>query len=193
MKSIDLLEAIGEIDEKLLENKNKKPKKALIISLAAAVACIALIFTSYFPFEKGSDIPAPNSKNEVVSGGTAVLASDDIDIYYVENGEIKSEVKYLDCAPETIFNAWKVINHIGEEVKMISSKVESNATTSRYEIAGQEVVAHTVGDYFIYNLTVSKELENYYGENQNLLLESLEKTMTGFSHIGYDEFNLFLE
>ena len=40
MKSIDLLEAIGEIDEKLIENPNKKKKikKSLIISLAAAVA-----------------------------------------------------------------------------------------------------------------------------------------------------------
>ena len=45
MKSIDLLEAIGEIDEKLIENSNKKKKikKSLIISFAAAIACIWIV------------------------------------------------------------------------------------------------------------------------------------------------------
>lgn len=196
MKSIDLLEAIGEIDEKLLEtaNKKKKSKKAIIISFAAAVACVALIFTSYFPFEKDPKDDFAVSSGEVNSGGeAAVLASDDISIYYVENGEIKSETKHLECAPETIFNVWKSKNNISDEVKLISSKIESNGTTSSYEVAGQKVMAYTIGDYFVYNITVSKNLENYYGENKELLLEALKKTMTGYSYMSFDEVNLILE
>ena len=190
MKSIDLLEAIGEIDEKLIENPNKKKKikKSLIISLAAAVACIALILTSYFPFEKGNE-----GGFAVSSGEAAVLASDDINIYYIENGEIKSEIKHLECDPETVFSVWKEKNKISDEVKLISSKIESNGVASSYEVSGQNVATYTIGDYFIYNLTVSKNLENYYGENKELLLDSLEKTMVGYSYISFDEFNLILE
>jgi serine/threonine protein kinase len=43
------------------------------------------------------------------------------------------------------------------------------------------------------NIAVSKNLENYYGENKELLLETLKKTMTGYSYMSFDEVNLILE
>jgi hypothetical protein len=49
-------------------------------------------------------------------------------------------------------------------------------------------------DGFRFELTVSKKLEAYYYHyDKDLLLESLKKTMTGYSSIEYDDFILILK
>ena len=69
-------------------------------------------------------------------------------------------------------------------------ELRSNATTEEMG----EVVVHTVGDYFALYLTVSKNLEAYYGQtDEGLLLDSLEQTMTGYSGLTYQEYHLILE
>ena len=67
----------------------------------------------------------------------------------------------------------------------------SNGTTDESEYEGQGVATYHVGDHFIYNLTITKNIENYYSmTNKNLLLNSMERTMYQSSEIKIDEFNL---
>ncbi|MBR1533627.1 MAG: hypothetical protein IJ639_04640 [Ruminococcus sp.] len=86
------------------------------------------------------------------------------------------------------------MNNIGDEVKLLSVKIDSTGSTEESVIDGQGVVAYHVGDKLIYNLTITKNIENYYSRtNKDLLLNSLERTMYLSSEIKIDEFNLILE
>lgn len=71
--------------------------------------------------------------------------------------------------------------------------IDSNSKTAVSEFDGEGVVNHEVGNYHIYNL-IYKIIENYYDTiDRELLLESLKRTMTGYSGIEYDEYHLILE
>ncbi len=115
-------------------------------------------------------------------------------IYYVEGGQIKSEEQRLPYHGEDVFEAWKLKNGLGDDVKLIRINIEDNGEESVYEFEGSEVAQYTVGDYFAYHIVISADIENYYNTiDQQLLMQSLEQTMTGYSHIEYDEFNIELE
>lgn len=125
---------------------------------------------------------------------TTAILKDNVTVYYVTENGIESEEIFLPHTPEDIFSAWKAKNGIGDEVKLIKTEIKDNSTTESSEEDGSQVIHHTVGDYFILNITVSKTIENYYSSHgENPLKESLEKTMTGYNGIEFDEYYLYLE
>ena len=113
------------------------------------------------------------------------------DIYYVANGKIKQKTIVTDASPENLFDIWKKENKIGDEVRFISAKLSDNGTTEISEYSGVEVAAHKVGDHTVYTLTITKNLEQYYDSiEKEVLLDSLEKTMTGMCDPKPDEYQL---
>lgn len=122
------------------------------------------------------------------------VVEDNVTVYYVGENGIESEEIFLPCTPEDIFSAWKAKNGIGDEVKLIKTDIKDNSVTEKSEENGVEVYKHTMGDYFILNITVSKSLESYYAAHgEDLLKESLKKTMTGYMSIDFNEYHLYLE
>ncbi len=143
---------------------------------------------TYEDFEK--DIAEVESESYI----TAVLEEGDVWIYYVGEKGIARKREHLPLSPKDVFKSWKEKNGIGEDVKFIGVNIEDNSKTEKVEENGMTLYRHTMGDYFIYNLTISKEIENYYGKTDSaLLLESLKQTMTEWSTTKYNEYNLILE
>ena len=140
-----------------------------------------------------------------VTGGTSseALILDDsyekaleempFEIYYVIDGKMKQKTIVTNASPENLFNIWKKENQIGDEVRFISAKLSDNGTTEISEYSGAEVATHRVGDYTVYTLTITKSIEQYYDSiGKELLLDSLEKTMTGMCNPIPDEYQLIL-
>ena len=115
------------------------------------------------------------------------------EIYYVANGKMKQKTIVTNASPENLFNIWKKENQIGDEVRFISAKLSDNGTTELSEYSGVGVATHKVGDHTVYTLTITKNLEQYYDSiEKELLLDSLEKTMTGVCDPKPDEYQLIL-
>ena len=56
------------------------------------------------------------------------------------------------------------------------------------------LIWYVEGDHFVFNITISKNIENYYDKiDPELLLEALKQTMTGYIRLEFDEYHLFLE
>lgn len=227
MKSIDILEAIGNADEEYVikARAKRKSRKALWIALGSSAACLALFVAAplIFAASMRAGAPDPGAANGAYSetSGVGVAASrggdsaemipqqsetprenltevapliDDVQIYYVSDGEVLSKTRTMRYDPEIIFAAWREENGIGEEVRLIAHEIEDNGTTTKKEVAGVSLVKCHSGDYFIYNLTVSKNLEDYYDRiDSELLLESLKQTMLGYLSMEFDEYHLTLE
>ena len=138
---------------------------------------------------KNFDAASDFSTEELIT-----IASDNVMIYYASENGIENEEIFLPCTPKDVFSAWKTKNGIGDEVELIKTEIKDNSVTESSEKGGSQVIHHTVGDYFILNITVSKNLENYYSSHgEKLLCESLKKTMTGYNSIVFDEYHLYLE
>ena len=115
------------------------------------------------------------------------------EIYYAANGKMKQKTIVTNASPENLFNIWRKENQIGDEVRFISAKLSDNGTTELSECSGVEVATHKVGDHTVYTLTITKNLEQYYDSiEKELLLDSLEKTMTGMCDPKPDEYQLIL-
>lgn len=195
MKPHDIFDAIGNVDETCVmkAKEKKKSHKKLWITAGSIAACLALIICLPIIFmsinNMGTDKNNTAGPNDGL-GGEIAMEQDNVWIYYVDGNEINREQQYLPMDPEDIFHAWKAENDIGDEVEFIRVNIDSNGKTTEKD----GVVGHQIGDYFVYNLTISKSIENYYDTiDKDLLLESLQKTMTGYSNIEYDEYNLILE
>ncbi len=129
-----------------------------------------------------------------MAGSEMAIETDMVTIHYVDGNAVITTQSELPLTAEDVFNAWKKANGIGDEVQLLSCKIDDNSTTTTHGSGADAVVEHKVGDYFILNLTVSSEIESYYGEiPEELLLSSLEQTMTGYSNIDFDEYHLILE
>lgn len=125
--------------------------------------------------------------------GEKALEEMQFEIYYVANGKMKQKTIVTDASPENLFDIWKKENQIGDEVRFISAKLSDNGTTEISEYSGVDVAAHKVGDHTVYTLTITKNLEQYYDSiEKELLLDSLEKTMTGMCDPKPDEYQLIL-
>lgn len=195
MKPHDIFDAIGNVDETCVmkAKEKKKSHKKLWITASSIAACLALIICLPIIFmsmnNMGTDknnTAGPNDGND----GEMAMEQDNVWIYYVDGDEIGREKQYLPMDPEDIFNAWKEKNSIGDDVEFIRVKIDSNGKTTEKN----GMVEHQIGNYFVCNLTISKNIENYYDTiDKELLLDSLEQTMTGYSNIEYDEYNLILE
>ncbi len=205
MNANDILDAIGEADDAAVKRaKQKKRRSFRYIPIAAgAAACLTLVLA--IPVIRQELVPdraeeeyhyllesheeLVESMADMVEIAPEYMA---FDIWYVDGDQLVSESREFDSTSENKFLAWKELNGIGEDVRFISVKVEDNGYDS-YSDDGM-TVTHVGGDHHIYYLTVSKELEAYYDTTDKaLLLDSLQKTMTGGSHLEYDEYHLILE
>lgn len=190
----------GNTESESGEGKKSRKIVPTWVTVALAAACLVLAVVSPFvymatrkcgssgPGEESAGIApestrAPGDSGQSEKGNPGDLAPEaDAWIYYVEDGEICREQHFVKLHPADIFELWKEKNGIEAEVQLLNCELRSNATT-------EETV-----DYLILYLTVSKNLENYYGQtDEELLLDSLKQTMTGYSGLTYQEYHLILE
>ncbi len=220
MTVFDLFDSIGNVDDKLIEKAKQAPNlnKKVFVAICSLAACAVIAGTGIFiatapknspeiqvsagqgDTEKGNDI-----SSDIYTGGAVSeephteesieLAPEiiDSDIYYVRDGKLESQLITHRATSEETFYLWKNQNHIGDEVKFISVKIESNASVTESEFDGQGVTAYHTGNHFCYNLTITRNIEDYYSRtDKNLLLESLQKTMMATVDMKMDEYHLIL-
>ena len=196
-----LTDAITELDSDILERyvrmkktlaEKKRPNHRVWVKWASAVAaCFVLIFavtfiTQYIPTEY--DL---NYSYIGTNGKETYIADKNVWIYYVDSGDIERERVKLPCTAENVFITWKHLNTIGDEVELIEYKIVSNGNESTSEFEGQGVANYEPGDYFVLNITVTKNLQSY--EEYELLIDSLEKSMSEYSNIDFDEINVLFK
>ncbi len=211
MRSIDILSAVGEVDDEYVTKAKAKrtSKKKLWIALgSSAAACLALVLAVPIMFAmRGATAPTPgtaepNGETAPTDQGTIFETApvyDNAKIFYVADGKISSKNQPMELSAENAFIAWREANGIGDEVEFVKCEIKDNSFDTEKVIGGVAVVEHTVGDYFILNLTISKKIENYYDRvDSELLLDSLEQTMRHFKEdcfnvdLEYDEYHLIL-
>ena len=193
-----LADAITELDSDILERyvrmkktlaEKKKPKGSAWLKWASAIAaCLVLViaatfFTQYIPTEYNL-----NYSYIGTNGKETYIADKNVWVYYVDNGDIERERVKLPCTAENVFITWKHLNTIGDEVELIECKIVSNGNESTSDFEGEGVVNYEQGDYFVLNITVTKNLQSY--EDYELLIDSLEKSMSEYSNIEFDEINV---
>ena len=193
-----LTDAITELDSDIIERyvrmkstlaEKKKPKHRAWVKWASAVAaCFVLVIavtfiTQYIPTEYNLNYSYVGD-----NGKETYIASENIWIYYVDKGEIERERVKLPCTAQNVFITWKHLNTIGDEVKLIEYKIVSNGNESTSDFEGEGVVNYEQGDYFALNITVTENLQSY--EDYEVLIDSLEKSMSEYSNIDFDEINV---
>lgn len=220
MKPEELSDYIGEIDDELITNAKMKHRtsKRLFLIMGGVAACAAIAVTGVYLLssqnttvdtgipvtggytEKGAELSSgittegtyseiPHTE-ESYDSDIEIITSD---IFYVKDGRIEKTPVEHEATPQTVFELWKKMNNIGDEVKILSVKIESNGITEESEYDGQGVATYHVGDDLTFNLTITKNIENYYSvTSKHLLLNSLERTMYEASEVKYGEFNLIL-
>ncbi len=213
MRSIDILNAVGEVDDEYVTKAKAKKasNKKLWITLGSSLAaCLALVLAVPIMFAmRGAIDPAAGTAEP---HGAAQPPEDyrypDLEvapvyanakIFYVADGKICSKTQIIELSAESAFIAWREANNIGDEVEFVKCEIKDNGFDTEKVIGGVAVVEHTVGDYFILNITISKNIENYYDRvDSELLLDSLEQTMRHFKEdcfnvdLEYDEYHLIL-
>lgn len=190
-----LIDAITDLDSDILNRyfdmkadlaAKKKPKKRTWVKWASlAAACFVLVIaatfiTQYIPTEYNLNYSYVDA-----NGRETYIADKNVWIYYVDSGDIERERVKLPCTAENVFITWKHLNTIGDEVELIECKIVSNGNESTSEFEGQGVANYEPGDYFVLNITVTKNLQFY--EDYELLIDSLEKSMSEYSNIDFDE------
>jgi len=188
MKAEDILEAIGNADDKSVKNAREKGNKKLwvYISSVAAVLVLAIIIPIYYIQPEKTSGEGEQEEIELEWG--------EVYIYYSDGGKIASEKQYLPLSSKDIFEAWRIKNGFGEEAKLYKFEIDNNGTTNYSEFSGICLENYTPGDYYIVNITVSKALEN----NKVIAvydptLDTLKMTMTGYLDFECDEYNVFFQ
>lgn len=196
MKKEEFYEMLGDIDENTVKSAEtvpiKKSKTKWIGYGLSAAACVGLIIGTGIWYNHSKN-PTPNNTSSLNDDSSEVdiaIEQDNVNIFYLEGDNIQSVSEFLPCDPKIIFNSWKSHNGIGDEVQLIEVKIENNGTESVDSL----VASYTAGDKFIMNVKITKNLQNYYeGKSEEKLIESLKQTLTGYSDIDFDEFNLIFE
>ena len=198
------------------EGPKELPKKArkvhpVWVTIAVAAACLVLVVASPFVYiatrRAGSEAPAANpgqslhgnkrpgdaetgKENPGDKAPETSVASADVWIYFVQDGEICKERYRMNLQAEVVFDRWRAENGIGEEVQLLECEIRSKAITEQQG----EADSHTSEYNFFMYLTVSQNLESYYEQKDEvLLLDSLRQTMTGYSGMTFQEYHLILE
>lgn len=193
MKKEQFYELLGDIDEETVKAAEKSPVKKKYMWIKYVVpfaACFALILGIGLNL-RNRNKPSPESSTIDNSEEQDVaLEHDNINVYYVNNNELLAVSEYLPCSPEEVFKAWKKANNIGNEVELIKVEIKSNGTES----SDSFTVNYTVGDSFVMEIIVTKNLKNYYSViPEDKLLESLQLTLTGYHNIHFDEYYIKFE
>ena len=112
----------------------------------------------------------------------------EVRIYAVNGGKITFTDMELPGSAESVFDAWKTQNGVGEEVKLLRTERTDNGETT----VSNGLATYTVGDHFVTRVAVSENLRDYYTEpDGGLLLDSLKRTLAEFTRIGEPEQNEF--
>ena len=220
MKPEELSDHIAEIDDELIAAAKKRPvshRKIILIAGSVAACAVIAVTAVFFAARQGTGVEtsvpvaggytemgAGQSSGITTAGGVSEIPhteeSYDTDIeiitseiFYVKDGKIEKTPVEHEATPQAVFKLWKKMNNIGDEVKILSVKIESNGITEESEYDGQGVATYHVGADLTFNLTITKNIESYYSSSgKYLLLSSLEKTMYEASEVKYGEFNLIL-
>lgn len=195
MRADDILDAIGHVDEVYVRRAKEKRRyrKAVWITAGSLAACLLLAVllpgvVTHFAGSSGGDLPGDEPTHDV----EIVPAYDDIWIYYAQDGQMARAEEYCTLQPSSVFALWKEKNGIGDEVELIECRIDGDSATATVEDNGEDTVSHEVGNHFILNVTVSKNIEAYYQPiGRELLLESLKQTMTGYSGLVFDACNIY--
>ncbi len=94
----------------------------------------------------------------------------------------------LPSNPYAIFDRWRKENNIGDDVKLIKCSITDN---SKEEIT-ESTAAYTPATKRIVEITVSKDIENYYDKSKTLLLHTLEETFKSSFNF-CDEYQLIIK
>ncbi len=184
----------AEADGRMLGKK--KPVRrfpSVWLTLAVTAACLLLALGTPFVHMTvkrcGSDQPvgteceehaAPVSSAPGECKGEEIVTEETVWVYYVENGEVCSELCTVKWLVMDVFAAWKEKNGIGEEVLLLDYEPWSEVTEQ-----GESMSMHVI---------VSKSLESYYDRmDEDLLLESLKQTLSGYFGPHFTEYHFTLE
>lgn len=156
-----------------------------IIPYEATLSVPKRIGNAEFIKENVTDINETNNPERYESEASYVLIcyrsdSSDDGLAYV--------VSKQPSNPYAIFDYWKKENNIGDDVKLIKCSITDN---SKEEIT-ESTAAYTPATKRIVEITVSKDIENYYGDSEELLLYSLEKTFSSSFNF-CDEYQLIVK
>ena len=157
-----------------------------IIPYEATLSVPERIGNAEFIKENVTDINETNNPKRSESEASYVLIcyrSDSSD-----DGLGYSILSKLSSDPYAIFNYWKKENNIGDDVKLIKCSITDN---SKEEIT-ESTAAYTPATKRIVEITVSKDIENYYGDSEELLLYSLEETFKSSFNF-CDEYQLIIK
>ncbi len=180
------------IQEKLekLRQDPKKPKNPIIYIAVAVCAVIVLAGISLA-------VVLTAQSGQTDGGGQSILTSydediallyEDVTVYYLENGEEKSEIKHLPSTTQDIFNAWAELNKIdekaGEKVELLSASVSDNGWE---ETTDSTAVYHT-GTELTLTLIISDSMLKC--DDSDALKETLKKTMSESGGITYNKVSL---
>ena len=188
------------------EKKKTGRSRTIIIAAGSMAACLAAaaavfiavnLFSGANPAETGGNSSEVSS---VLTGGAeasaqslseaevtdpeeggfegGIVATITTDVYYIKDGKMEQEAYTHSDLEEQPFAKWKELNNIGDEVKLISMKAETVIIEPITVSHEGESMVRTGEYYFILNVTVSKNLEEYFTGNREMMLESLKKTMT---------------
>lgn len=203
-KAEQLLDAIGDVDEELLSDGPRRKRKgrpwlggviAACVALAVAVPVVLLgSGRKNGSFPTNGAYPQEDRVNEIGEmQDIGEIESFEVRIYAVNGGKITFTDMELPGSAESVFDAWKTQNGVGEEVKLLRTEQTDNGETT----VSDGLATHTVGDHFVTRVAVSENLRDYCtGPDGGLLLDSLERTLAEFTRIGepeQNEFHLTLE
>ncbi len=154
MRPDDILDAIGNVDDSLLVTAQERPKPVKLLKhltqLAPVAACVLLLLVLSFGFF----ILRGNEKES--SGPPDSVQKEQALIYYVDNNEIVSSERLLPLNVEYLFEAWRNLNRLNENVRLIDISYAENTTT----------------------ITITEALKTYYETvDATLLLNSLQLTL----------------
>lgn len=170
----DLLDAIGEADERFVNDaedvkRKKRPGRKGLRKYGILAACLLLAAALIVPAALLRRNDRPGGSDTSVGSWTEALR--DYLIYYVDGSALSCISVRLQTVPQARFDAWKDANHIGDEVEFVGESTRDDS----------------------YQLTVSPSLRAYYNDKDDLLLQSLGKTMTVTEEEPYTGFELYLE
>lgn len=172
-----------KVEEKPRRSKTPWAKWASVVAACFVLVIAVTFITQYIPTEYNLNYSYVGS-----NGKETYIADKNVWVYYVDNGDIERERVKLPCNSENVFIVWKHLNNIGDEVQLIDCKIVSNGNESTFEFEGEDVVNYEQGDCFVLNITVTKNLQLY--EDYELLVDSLEKSMSEYSNIDFNEINV---
>ena len=160
MKPDDILDAIGNIDEACVKKAKEKKKshKALWIAVSSFAAClvIALILPSIvmnFSGYGNAEVDDDKSADRELA-----MAYENAGIYYTDGRQILHTEEYCAAQATSVFALWKEKNGIGDEVELIDCRIDSNSAESTSRYTGEDIVTHIVGNHFVLNITISKNM-----------------------------------